>query len=340
MSKFEKEKWAKDKWDKIEIICKVLGSLLAGISIALIGFFSSNYLNDRQTKELRWRLHTELISNRENAESALRGDMFKSIIDTYMKPDTASTEKKLLDLELLTYNFHESICIKPLYMHLERVIESEAQTKEIDPTIVRHNQNRLFKAAREIKGKQLSALMAVGNSCDRIIQLENLEGKQDSCILELESIKRVFYIRATDINKEARKINVDVRVLRVEVEPEKTEPFSASFGIGPYDFPMIDNSRLSNDQRFAIVLNEFDETSAWVTLVYFPGSHASLKEKSFSQDIIDRLMEKEESNIPFYQDLVNLLKSEKEAEDKPIAVNSDTTASKQEEFMQLASSQN
>jgi hypothetical protein len=55
---------------------------------------------------------------------------------------------------------------------------------------------------------------------------------------------------------------------------------------------MIDNTRLSGDQRCAVVLNNFcedPECTADVTLVYFPGSRASLQEKTFSEDVIREL---------------------------------------------------
>ena len=53
---------------------------------------------------------------------------------------------------------------------------------------------------------------------------------------------------------------------------------------------MLDNSRLSDDQRFAVMLDEFDESSALITLVYFPGHYASLKEKPYYDDIVKRLL--------------------------------------------------
>lgn len=70
-----------------------------------------------------------------------------------------------------------------------------------------------------------------------------------------------------------------------EREEESTKPFS----VGYFDFPMIDNTRLSNGQRFAIVLNELDTRSAHITLVCFPGSYASLKDKPYYDEIIDNL---------------------------------------------------
>ena len=118
----------KDKWDKAGVILKPVGGLLAAITIALFGFLGSNYLERRQDTEMRMRLFTELISEREQAESALRKDMFKSIIDTFFNPQvkSPSTDDKLLNLELLAYNFHESLNLKPIFEQIkEEINDSE-----------------------------------------------------------------------------------------------------------------------------------------------------------------------------------------------------------------------
>ncbi len=278
------EKKAKDWWDKAEIIGKLVSGILAALAVASIGYFSSSYLNDRQNNELRIRLYTELISKREDAESAIRKDMFKSIIDTYTKPNSVSLESKLLDLELLTYNFHESICIKPLYIHIAKLIDSDIT---IPNDIRKDYRNRLYKAAREITGKQALALQGVGRSFERTIDLHDLPALLDPGELELESIKRTFEIEVFDIDEETGEMEVEVSVYG------DGEPYVNDFGVGPFDFPMIDNSRLSSDQRFTIVLDKFDDSTATITLIYFPGSHSSLKEKPYYQDVINRLLKQE-----------------------------------------------
>jgi hypothetical protein len=72
------------------------------------------------------------------------------------------------------------------------------------------------------------------------------------------------------------------------------ETSSVEFWIGYFDFPMIDNTRLTHDQRAAVVLNAFEEGSADVTLAYFPGSYASLKEKPYYQEVVQNLMKTNE----------------------------------------------
>ncbi len=149
----------KSGWEKAEILLKPVGGLLAALTVTIIGFLSSNYLGDRQNIETRLRLYTELISKREEAESALRKDMFTSIIGSFLEPKTEALEPKILQLELLAHNFHESLNLRPLFMHLKRRIEREDIK---DPGIKKDYIKRLRRVAREVMWKQLGILEGAG----------------------------------------------------------------------------------------------------------------------------------------------------------------------------------
>ena len=110
-----------------------MGGLLTAIAVAILGFWTSSYLRERegreailrermQTGETNARLYSELTSKREESESALRKDMFTSIINSFLRAGPATLEQKLLNLELLVYNFHESLNLKPLFLHIAREI--------------------------------------------------------------------------------------------------------------------------------------------------------------------------------------------------------------------------
>src|SRR6202022_4972978 len=79
-----------------------------------------------QTSETNARLYSELTSRREESESALRKDMFTSIINSFLKEGPATPEQKMLNLELLVYNFHESLNLKPLFLHIEREMKANS----------------------------------------------------------------------------------------------------------------------------------------------------------------------------------------------------------------------
>jgi hypothetical protein len=53
---------------------------------------------------------------------------------------------------------------------------------------------------------------------------------------------------------------------------------------------MLDNTRLPHGRRCAVVLRNFGDDSAELTLVYFPGSRSGLKEKPYYDEVIDELL--------------------------------------------------
>lgn len=281
----------KDGWDKADVILKPVGGLLAALALAALGFFGSNYLESRQDTEMRIRLYTELISKREAAESALRKDMFGTIFESFLKPETAKLETKVLNLELLSYNFHESLNVKPLFVHLANQITKKDST--LKATEKSWYLNRLHKVAGEITRKQMATLEAAGEKFERSIDLDSLFKNSEAIQLYDESLKvgkieRAFKVKALEADRDNKEVKVRLEI-RTSNEPAE-EPVETEFWVGFFDFPMIDNTRLSHDQRCAIVLNKFEGPTAEITVVYFPGSHASLKERPYYQEVIESLL--------------------------------------------------
>ncbi len=281
----------KDKWDKADVILKPIGGLLTAFAIAAFGFLGSKFLESRQYEEMRIRLYTELMSNREGSESALRKDMFGTIFESFLQPETAKLETKVLHLELLSYNFHESLNLKPLFIHLEKQItEENSPLNEDDKS---WHLNRIHKVAREITRKQMAALEGVGEGFERRVNLDSLltntGGIQlEDENLELNNIQRNFRVRVLESNPSKKEIKVRLEIISLQESDE--ELVEVEFWIGFFDFPMIDNTRLSHDQRCAIVLKHFEQPKAEISVLYFPGSHASLKEKPYYQELVEKLL--------------------------------------------------
>ena len=363
--------------------------------------------------------------------------------DPYLKPESASLEAKVLNLELLACNFHESLNLKPLFMHLRKRITHDDTTD----TAKREYLERLDKVAKQVTRKQMLILIGAGKKFDRHIDFDSLlvsfeiteqslEGLKseasfeiteeslevlksegvpeealeklrrmknqaligeeefisilsiemgegqiaefDSLILkhaksdlrvvpdnvleklrniknriftgfpgfeeaildekigkeatvtfksvilkhastrgnlgsylleeeslELDEIKRDFRISVLKADSAAKELKVKLEILRtpklfaddeeVDTDDEEEAPREAKFWLGFFDFPMIDNTRLSGDQRCAIVLNDFErnEVGEWgidITVIYFPGAYASLKEKPYFHDVVQKLV--------------------------------------------------
>lgn len=280
----------KDFWDKLDIILKPLGGLFAAIAIAALGFFTSDYLDKRQAEETRVRLYTELMSKREEAESSLRKDMFATIIQSFLKPDSAGLDEQVLNLELLAYNFHESLNLKPLFTYLNKKIQGGDQARKVE------YRTRLERVAREVSRRQLLVLEGAGRSTDRTIDLAQIATSPGGMLLTpisltINGIERHFRIYVQKVDSATRELQLRLEINTPGEKDTEHKNTSAEFRIGFNDFPMIDNTRLPRDQRVAIVLNQFDEYSADITLVYFPGQFASLKEKPYFQEVLNQLMD-------------------------------------------------
>ena len=290
----------KDVWEKLGVILHSGGGLLTAITVALLGFITSNYLKEReiaetasrermQANETNVRIYTELMSKREEAESALRKDMFVSMIQSFLKPGSSSVDERVLNLELLCYNFHESLNLKPLFVHLEKEIRRSRDVARDDYL------DRLYKVASETTRKQMLVLEGAGAKFDRVVDLEELEKNHGAVQLEqgaltVDGVKRYFTLMVQEADVKARELKVRLEIATPLDTAGRVETSSAEFWVSFFDFPMIDNVRLGRDQRCAVVLNAMEEGVADITLAYFPGSYASLKEKPYYQEVVQNLM--------------------------------------------------
>ena len=120
----------KTTWPWIELL-KVLALPLVTL---VLGYWFNASLNERQQIDNNIRLYAEMMGRREEADSNLRKDMFNSILTTFMSEDPGAKitdeeeiRQQILSLELLAYNFHESLDIGPLFKDVERRIRLSAK---------------------------------------------------------------------------------------------------------------------------------------------------------------------------------------------------------------------
>ncbi len=294
------EQTKRDTWQRVSMVLQAGGGLFTALAVAILGFFTSSYLKEKelsdtesreraQAYETNVRIYTELMSKREEAESALRKDMFVSIIQSFLRPGSSSLDERVLNLELLSYNFHESLNLKPLFVYIEKQAQVSSDPKR------REYLDRLYSVATEISRKQMLVLESAGAKVDRLIDLSELENNHGGVALEpakltLDSVARTFQLFVLEADKKTKNLHCRLEIRTPIDTMGNVETNTAEFWVGYFDFPMIDNTRLTHDQRAAVVLNAFEDGAADITLAYFPGSYASLKEKPYYQEVVQSLM--------------------------------------------------
>ncbi len=60
--------------------------------------------------------------------------------------------------------------------------------------------------------------------------------------------------------------------------------------LGAFAFHDDRQYALSHDQRCAVILKGITPRRAYISVLYFPGSYASLKEKPYYQEVLNNLL--------------------------------------------------
>lgn len=330
----------KDKWDIIEILARPISAALTALAIATIGYFGNDAItkvNIKQEKtramiaerEQDARLYTQLLSRREDSESALRKDMFQQIMEGFFDEpgdDVADDlkevdinngiSKKILRLEMLALNFGDSLSIGPLFSEMSKDIDRILQTskEKIDNwkfDAAKH-QKRLQGLARRVAAAQLSTIIPKGQTITATIPFAQIE-KPDSSTseewqytwpddyqtddtedrpnsdLQIGDITRSITIQLRNANYRKKTVRVNLIIVDLDEENANTEPTEIDFTLDYFNFPLIDNTRLSNNERFTIVLEEFNRGELILKGVLFPGVYASQRDKPYLNEAIQDL---------------------------------------------------
>jgi hypothetical protein len=280
----------KDRWDKFGVFLAPMGGLLTAISVATVGLFGSQAIERQQRQSTDARLYSELMSQREQAESNLRKDMLVSVIESYLAPEAGSVDARLLHLELLVYNFHDSLNLKPLFLDLARQIQAEPAER------AKQQLERLRLVAREIADRQRFALEHHGDSFRRMVDLAELAAggsagvALDPATLTVDGTASEIQLRVLQVDPATQQLLVRLEVTPLELDTGHAVT-RAEFRVGFFDFPMIDSTRLASGQRCAVMLGALGAETADLTTICFPGEYASLKDRPYYDEVVRQLRE-------------------------------------------------
>lgn len=253
------------------------------------------------------QLYTELLQRRESADTEARRDVFNKLMDKYLNPSDPDLDGKVVLLEVLALNFHESLNLSPLFWQLDRKIERAKL-----PVAARGElQNSLERVALDVKYRQIAFLAPNEMPDPHAVELAkvpvlgtdgncsapSLQGNdvaQEPVVIDLEA----RYQDAQDpAISHKRGFSIEVichdpleKRLRVMVNDAQSQRRSDPFWLDLYDFPLVNFTRLSSAERFAIVLDEYANGYARLRLVYFPNMRGGAKDKAYITDLMSRLL--------------------------------------------------
>src|SRR5437660_9348179 len=144
-----------------------ISKLMMPLVLAGVGFLVSWTLNDIQSRESNTRVYTELMTKREDADTSLRRSMFESVLKTFLETRPGNADRDLVNLELLTYNFHETLNLKSLFLHVQRQIVAGPSQQS------RETQERLIRLARHVSEQQVRVLEEAGAVARFAFDLDN-----------------------------------------------------------------------------------------------------------------------------------------------------------------------
>ncbi len=294
----------------------------------VLGYWFNASLNERQQMDTNTRLYIEMQGRREEADSNLRKDMFNSILQTFMTRDSAvritSEEvirQQTLSLELLAANFHESLDIAPLFKDVERRIELEQRSTNTEL------RQRLESVAIQVIERQLTTMADVGSveRGDGMASKLNEPGSATYLIFGARTVAnpavnpgegtsrlclsmkadngsthhRQFTLDVTGLDERQREVMVRLVVTKpitneqcqqAALDIVANREVDTNFSVGLFDFPMIDNTRLSDNQRAAVSLIALTPNVLSLKVAYFPSSRASLKDKPYYEEMTRQLV--------------------------------------------------
>jgi hypothetical protein len=299
----------------------------------VLGFWFNATLGARQEHESNVRLYAEMMGRREEADSALRKDMFQFSLNTFMHKEPElklqqQLEQEVLNLELLAYNFHESLDIGPLFKHERSRIPNDPEGPNADLRA------RLEKVALEVNERQLAGLSDGGTverggaSLDKIKDAQAFliffgpntvedptfkpgEGTPLLCLsmdsTDADRHYRQFKLELIEYDPVSREVRVRLyaskplekeQCHRPDLDPVANKEIDILFWIGLFDLPMIDNTRLSHGERCAVSLSQLTTAPPTVqmAIAYFPGSRASLKDKPYYDEVVHDLVHEKQSS--------------------------------------------
>jgi hypothetical protein len=292
--------------DWLEVLAKLVGAS----AVVLVALFA-NTLQSRLTG-------VSIQSQREQAESQLRANMFNSLISPIAGPQTGDkpmpVDRELILTELLALNFNENFEMKPL---MEDAIRRIASEKRVNAKDGEDPREPLWSIARRIAerqkasiGREWSASDAVPAGCQ--VYYLNLDARTErhgepvsagaDCQVSA-AFGDIINLKAPDGNYTLRMVavhpNWEDQTIKVSTQPflskqanPKPTDTQYNFILTWLDLPLTDNTLLPDGNRYATYMRSFynDFQTVSVTIMWFPKGYFTPRERPLNYNEVQQLL--------------------------------------------------
>jgi hypothetical protein len=247
------------------------------------------HAHDERSNQLT--LYTQLLSQREAADMTVRQAIFDKVLDKYLPPDSKDVDTQLVGLELMADNFHESVDISPLFWQLDRQVMKQSDTPARSDRL-----SELERIAGVVKSRQVEGLENAGRKTEISLDLDVPPDQQKNfaCDWRLPRLTGARGDASMKRHFEVGLVKGDLAGRRLQIQLSYSTPGDTRqvlIWADLYDFPLMNFTRISDEERVAIVLTRLDteSRSATVTLVYYPSSRSGTGDKPYIDDVMSRL---------------------------------------------------
>lgn len=264
----------------------------------------------------------DLQSSREASEAQLKASMFAKLLEQYESRAVAiDPQQKLFFLELLVYNFGDSLNLSPIINDL--LLDAVAARKA--GTLPENVVGRLAKALREAGSKQVAMLR---NASGGIVYDANLEvGKEKTfevlhcAVGERSPRQHILHLTLNGFKQDETLQEVenlipdssDIQVASITLKYDDLtgeNPFIQEFTVESTDLPLIDNTPLRDGYRASVIMKpKRDGEKPEFGLVVFSQELASTRDKPLAREYLNFLESSPETNPEERDELLSKNKS-------------------------------
>lgn len=242
--------------------------------IGLVGVLFTLLTTHQQAENRRTMMAVQLMSEREQAETGFRSEMFQTMLQGLLGPETAAPPERLTILRLFQHNFHNMFNGRALF----DVLEKDSIKLHVD------DREKFIKdltsLAREIGGLQENLIESLTNkrfktftllvNADTTIDISQRGDKDDK-----DGEHHRLWIRLDSVMKNRARVFVDFDFhAPTDTAPP---PDTVTFWVEYFDVPFTDNTLLMDGHRIAFILKyaniEVHPHQAMFKVVEFPADY-------------------------------------------------------------------